>query len=121
MSRRCDLFKIQFLIRGYLYFECDKTSVLSTVGLPNEVFKYARNEPNLAEVAEDFFREFFCPLYRPQCSLPNRSIRELRVVKDYPRIVYHRSSCNEMVNSRSQDKYQQFACIANWNHQNEKI
>lgn len=109
IQKRFDSVKMSFPVRGHSYLECDKNFGLinqkAHVELPNEwaeVFKSARHKPKpfeVIEVTQDLFREwskFFHSMYRIQCPFPTRPIRELKVVKDHPRFVYHRSSWNGM-------------------------
>lgn len=108
VQKRFDEVKISFPIRGHSFMECDKDFGLiqqkSRVELPNEwaeVFRAARVKPNpfdVMEVTFDFFKcwttHFSTLPYKHKCPMKVRPIRELKVVKEHPRLVYHRSTWN---------------------------
>lgn len=107
MEKRLDSVKITFPIRGHSYLECDKDFGLinqkSRVEVPEEwyeVFKMARNKPspfNVEKVTQSYFQGwtvFLLRRYRRTCPFRSRPIKELKIVKEHPRLILHRDSYN---------------------------
>lgn len=107
VEKRLDFIKVTFPIRGHSYMECDKDFGLinqkTRVELPEqwlEVFRMARNKPtpfDVENVTQTYFRSwttFFNKRYRRTCPFPSRPIREMKVVKDHPRMIFHRDTYN---------------------------
>lgn len=105
MEKRLDSVKMTFPIRGHSYLECDKDFGLinqkSRVEVPEEwyeVFKMARNKPSpfdVEKVTQSYFQSwtaFLLQRYRRICPFPSRPLRELKIVKEHPRLILHRDS-----------------------------
>ncbi|KAF2883668.1 hypothetical protein ILUMI_22505 [Ignelater luminosus] len=102
-----DFIQVTFPIRSHSYMECDKNFGLvnqrTRIELPKEwadVLRSFRSEPspfNVEEVSQEYFRNWtqhFTSRYKRQCPFLSRPIRELKVVKEHPRLIFHRSTYN---------------------------
>lgn len=109
VEKRLQSIKLTFPIRGHSYLECDKDFGLinqkSRAEVPEdwiEVFKSARVKPmpfEVVEVEQSNFKNwtfFFKERYRRKCPFPTRPIRELKIVKEHPRLIYYRTTYNGM-------------------------
>lgn len=104
-AKRLDMIKIIFPIRGHL--ECDRNmgciNQKSPCETPDEwvkVIREARQKPcpfNVIEVDQPLVRKwttFLSPMYKKTCPFLSRPIREIRVKKDHPRLIFHREHYN---------------------------
>lgn len=108
VQKKLESIKMTFPIRGHSYMECDKDFGLinqkSRAELPSEwteVFKSARTKPSpfdIVEVTRQSFKKwtdhFATNLYKTKCPFPSRPIREMKVLKEDPQLLYFRSSWN---------------------------
>ncbi|KAL1509988.1 hypothetical protein ABEB36_004648 [Hypothenemus hampei] len=105
VEKKLHSIKITFPIRRHLYLECDIDFGLinqkSRAEVPGdwvEVFKSGRVKPMLFEVVEveqSFFRNwtsFFEKRYRRKCPFPIRPIRELKILKEHPGLIFYRNT-----------------------------
>lgn len=107
IQRRLDEIKIVFPVRGHSYMECDRNMALinqkSHIELPSEwadQIAVARSKPSpflVEQCEQDLFRnwaDYFKPMFKPKCPIPIRSIREIRVHIEKPKLIFHRDSYN---------------------------
>jgi len=105
--KRFDSVAITFPVRGHSYLECDKNMGLinqkSAVETPDgwrTVFEGARHSPSAFVVVncqQSMFRQFtkyLSPGYKPVCPFQTCPVKEFRVEKDQPHLVYLRDSFN---------------------------
>lgn len=106
-AKRLDVIKIIFPIRGHSYLECDRNmgciNQKSPCETPDEwvkVIREARQKPcpfHVIEVDQPLVRKwttFLSPMYKKTCPFLSRPIREIRVEKDHPRLIFHREHYN---------------------------
>lgn len=105
---RLNSITVVFPIRGHSYLECDKNMGLvnqkSLVELPqqwNDVVQSSRSKPKLFVVIncenQNIFKgwtSFLSTYYVKKCPFKSRPIREIKIVKEHPQMIIHRSSYN---------------------------
>ncbi|GBP55071.1 RNA-directed DNA polymerase from mobile element jockey [Eumeta japonica] len=107
LKRKLDEIKIVFPVRGYSYMECDRNMALinqkAHIELPSEwadQIAVARSKPSpfiVEQCEQDLFRnwaDYFKPMFKPKCPIPTRSIKEIRVHREKPKLIFHRDSYN---------------------------
>lgn len=106
-QKRLDYIHITFPVRGHSYLECDKDFALVNQKHKAEIpedwiaaFQSARMKPSafITEKVElNFFRRWESQVqkfYKKTCPFPTRSVKELKLSKENPRLVYFRDSYN---------------------------
>jgi hypothetical protein len=104
---RLESVQVVFPIRGHSYMECDRDMGLvnqkSEVEVPSEwaeVLRHSRAKPtpfNVVEIELEQFRdwaEFLEPKFQKKCPFPTRTVRELKIKKSEPKLVFHRDNFN---------------------------
>lgn len=107
MQRKLDEIKIVFPVRGHSYMECDRNMALinqkAHIELPSDwadQIAVARSKPSpfiVEQCEQDLFRnwaDYFKPMFKPKCPMPVRSIKEIRVLREKPKLIFHRDSYN---------------------------
>lgn len=107
IQRKLDEIKIVFPVRGHSYMECDRNMALinqkAHIELPSEwadQVAVARSKPSpfiVEQCQQDLFRnwaDYFKPMFKPKCPIPTRSIKEIRVHREKPKLIFHRDSYN---------------------------
>lgn len=106
-AKRLDMIKIIFPIRGHSYLECDRNMGCINQKSPCEtpddwvkVIREARKKPypfHVIKVDQPLVRKwttFLSPKYKKTCPFLSRPIREIKVEKDHPRLLFHRDHYN---------------------------
>lgn len=106
-TKRLDVIKMVFPIRGHSYLECDKNMALINQKAPCEtpddwrkVVAESRLKPTpfrVIDVDQPLVRSwtrFLAPKYKKTCPFLSRPIREIRVEITHPRLIFYRDSYN---------------------------
>lgn len=106
-QKRLDFIHVTFPVRGHSYMECDKDFALVNQKFRAETpddwvtaFKSARSKPspfNTEKVQQNYFRKWdvlLDRLYKKKCPFASRPIKEIKLCKDHPRLLYYRTSFN---------------------------
>uniref|UniRef100_A0A2A4K6G5 Uncharacterized protein n=1 Tax=Heliothis virescens TaxID=7102 RepID=A0A2A4K6G5_HELVI len=104
---RLESVTVIFPIRGHSYMECDRNMAYlnqkTRIELPEEWAEHvrgARQRPkpfNVIECSQDAFKgwtTFLKPFYKKTCPFPIRPMREFRVQKEHPRLMFYRNFNN---------------------------
>lgn len=104
---RLESVTVIFPIRGHSYMECDRNMAYlnqkARIELPEEWAEHvrgARQRPkpfNVIECSQDAFKgwtAFLKPFYKKTCPFPIRPVREFRVQKEHPRLMFYRNFNN---------------------------
>ncbi|KAJ8875521.1 hypothetical protein PR048_023416 [Dryococelus australis] len=106
-TRRQDSIKVTFLIRGHLYFECDRNMALIKLTSPAELpehwlnhFSVARMKPSVFHVIEvdqmllRSWTNFLLAEYKKKCPFTARPVKEVLFQHVLGSLVHHRSTYN---------------------------
>ena len=106
-QKRLDSIHVTFPVRGHSYLKCNKDFALVNQKTRAEtsedwisIFESSRNKPTSFKT-ENVNRNFFYKwdtllnnVYRKTCPFPTRSIKELKLSKANPRLLYCRTNFN---------------------------
>lgn len=104
--------EVTFPIRGHSYMECDKDMGILNgkfrAEIPDDWCKHIeaarlRPTPFLVEEVDRClirnWKDFLSSMYVKKCPFATRPIRQLKITKEHPRLVFHRDTYNGLWNS----------------------
>lgn len=106
-QKRLDSIHMTFPVRGHSYMECDKDFALvnqkTRAETPEDwilAFESSRNKPSpfkTENVNHNFFHQWdtlLNKIYKKTCPFATRPVKELRLSKENPRLLYYRTTFN---------------------------